>query len=73
MSTSLPALRPRCRSHLSFMELRAPGTREQAFCGTWYSCPAPGCSNSALLPSPGLIVQLREQGASPQLVAAMSA
>ncbi|HZK34200.1 MAG TPA: hypothetical protein VFD33_02685 [Bacillota bacterium] len=26
-------------------------TQEQRYCGAWYDCKEPGCSNSALIPS----------------------
>jgi hypothetical protein len=41
------------------MELRAPGTPEQAFCGVWYSCNR--CHGGVLFMSEGLQAQLAEQ------------
>jgi hypothetical protein len=63
MSDFLPAVRPSCEKH-GVMALRKPGTKEQAFCGTWYECTHehPRCRDSVLLPSPGLLAQLEQAG-----------
>jgi len=57
MSAS-PMELPRCPTH-GQMDLRQPGTREQAWCGTWYECPR--CTQSVLLTSPELEDHLRHQ------------
>jgi len=53
---------PACDKH-GPMTLVEPGTKEQAFCGTWYACqnPRPRCGDSVLLMSRELITQLDEQ------------
>ena len=65
-AANLPAERPRCRRHGIYMTLRPASrqTKEQAFCGTWYDCPEPHCTTSALLASPGLMAQLETQRAA---------
>lgn len=39
---------PECPQH-GQMQLQQAGTKEQAFCGTWYRCNL--CTHSVLLPS----------------------
>lgn len=71
---NLPALRPACsRPGHGFMTYRPGATREQRWCGTWYECSDYACGVSVLLPSPELIEQWRQQGASPAQLAAMGA
>jgi hypothetical protein len=57
-SMNFPMELPKCAEH-GTMELQKPGTREQAFCGTWYRCTR--CTNSVLLTSPQLAAQLESQ------------
>lgn len=54
MGMSLERL-PECSVHGS-MELVAPGTNEQKWCGVWYRCTR--CTSSVLLPSPKLTTHL---------------
>lgn len=63
MKGALPALRPACECCGMFLEIRQPGTRAQAFCGTWYDHPPAqhhliGHTASVLLPSRELLAQL---------------
>lgn len=44
------------------MEIRKPGTREQAFCGIWYDCYV--CHSSVLFTSRELDAQLANQRAA---------
>lgn len=55
---AVPMPLPKCQEH-GTMELQKPGTREQAFCGTWYRCTR--CTNSVLFTSPELEAQLASQ------------
>ncbi len=41
---------PACPKH-GEMQVRKPGTPEQAWCGTWYECKDPRCMTAALIPS----------------------
>lgn len=58
---------PACRKH-GPMTLRTPGTKEQAFCGTWHVCEhtefGQTCGYTILLASAELLAQLDEQRAS---------
>ena len=58
---------PICGKH-GPMTQRTPGTKEQAFCGTWYVCEHTEfeqvCGDTILLPSPELLAQLDEQRAN---------
>ncbi len=42
---------------------RVPGTDEQRWCGTWYTCPHPACRHSCLIPSAALRAALAAQAA----------
>ncbi len=61
--SNLPMELPKCsvEGH-GQMELRdvTHATYEQKFCGTWYDCMYPGCTNSVLYPSRELRKQLEE-------------
>lgn len=60
----LPAERPECPKGHGFMELSAPGTPEQAWCGVKYRCQN-GCTSSVLFPSPALTAQLASSISNP--------